>query len=98
MKAVICWNASLILNISDILHLLTYMATIYKLLGTHLVRITVPLGPNDGQPIREIFGELTIDSWIKNVLPKLPTEDGAALSPAEEFDDLLFNFLSSKGN
>jgi hypothetical protein len=67
------------------------------LLGKELVRITVPLGPNDGHPIREVFGISSVAEWIKNTLPKLPTEAGAALTPQEELDDLLFNFISSKG-
>lgn len=55
------------------------------------------LGPYDGQPIREIFGTPEMADWIDNVLPILPTETGAARTPAEEFDDLLFNFISSEG-
>jgi hypothetical protein len=73
------------------------MATIDKLLGKELEKITVPLGPNEGHPIREIFGVPCVLDWIKNVLPTLPTETGAGLSPKEELDDLLFNFISSEG-
>jgi len=73
------------------------MATLNRLLGKELERITVPLGPNDGMPTREIFGVPCVLDWIKNTLPELPTEAGAALTPQEELDDLLFNFISSKG-
>lgn len=55
------------------------------------------LGAHDGQPIREIFGTPDIEAWINQILPGLPTEKGAAKAPEEEFDDLLFNFISSKG-
>jgi hypothetical protein len=62
-----------------------------------LVKIEVPLGPGEGQPIRELFGLPSVKQWIDAVLPGLPTEDGAAMSPKEELDELLFNYISSKG-
>jgi hypothetical protein len=74
------------------------MATISTLVGRQsLFKIEVVLGPNEGCPIREIYGVPDVRQWIENVLPQLPTEDGASRSPTEEFDDLLFNFISSEG-
>jgi len=73
------------------------MATIATLLGKELIKITVPLGPNEGQPIREIFAVPCVGDWIKNTLPGLPTEAGAGSTPQEELDELLFHFISSKG-
>jgi hypothetical protein len=62
-----------------------------------LVKVTVPLGPSDGLPIREIYAVPDLSDWINNTLPSLPTETGATLSPREEFGELLFHFISSKG-
>ena len=73
------------------------MATLYSLIPSRLVRITTVLGPDEGQPIREIFGVPAMETWISDTLSNLPTEIGAARSPEEEFDDLLFNYISSKG-
>jgi hypothetical protein len=74
------------------------MATITTLIGRkELFKINVVLGPNDGYPIREIYGVPYVRQWIETVLPSLPTEQGTARSPLEEFDDLLFNFISSEG-
>ena len=73
------------------------MATIDSLIGTRLVRITVPLEANEGQPIRRIFGLPEVEKWMREDLPKLPTEPRAAMSPPLELDDLLFNYISSKG-
>ena len=55
------------------------------------------LGPYDGQPIRELFGTPKVATWISDTLPGLPTEENAGKPPDEEFDDLLFNYISSKG-
>jgi hypothetical protein len=74
------------------------MATLSILaLKGELVKVTVPLGPNDGLPIREIYAIPDVSDWIKKTLPGLPREDGATLSPLEEFGELLFHFISSKG-
>ena len=73
------------------------MATLHSLIGTDLTRITVPLNPGEGQPIREFLACPRVVDWINNVLPALGTEQGAARSPLEEFDDLLFNYISSAG-
>ena len=74
------------------------MATIPTLVGRQsLFKIDVVLGPNEGCPIREIYGVPAVRQWITNILPQLPTESGASRSPTEEFDDLLFNFISSEG-
>jgi hypothetical protein len=84
-------------RITGVYHLLTYMATIDSLVGTELVRITVPLGPGEGEPIREIFGIPLVADWMTNAVPKMQTERGAARTPEEELDGLLFNFISSNG-
>jgi hypothetical protein len=74
------------------------MATIASLVERQeLFKIDVVLGPNDGCPIREIYGVPAMRQWIETTLPSLPTEHGTALSPSEEFYDLLFNFISSEG-
>jgi hypothetical protein len=74
------------------------MATIATLVGRQsLFKIEAVLGPNEGCPIREIYGVPDVRHWIANVLPQLPTEAGTSRSPMEEFDDLLFNFISSEG-
>jgi hypothetical protein len=72
------------------------MATITSLVPTRLRRIETVLGPYDGQPIRELFGTPAMAAWI-NTLSSLPIETGAGKPPDEEFDDLLFNYISSKG-
>lgn len=74
------------------------MATLPTLaLRGALEKVTVPLGPNDGLPLREIYATPEVRDWINNTLPHLPTEVGATLSPKEEFGELLFHFTSSKG-
>jgi hypothetical protein len=74
------------------------MATLPTLaLQGHLVKVTYPLGPNDGLPIRQIYATLEVRDWISDHLPGLATEAGATLSPQEEFDELLFHFISSRG-
>jgi hypothetical protein len=73
------------------------MATIDSLVGNGLVRVTVPLGPTDGETIRRVFAFPELDAWIRADVPNLQIEAGAALSPKEELDDLLFNYISSKG-
>lgn len=62
-----------------------------------LVKVTIPLGPSDGLPLRQLYATLEVRDWITKILPGLPTEDGATRSPLEEFDDLLFQYISSKG-
>lgn len=74
------------------------MATLPTLaLQRELVKVTLPLGPNDGLAIREIYAIPDAGNWIGKTLPGLPREDGATLSPLEEFGELLFHFISSKG-
>src|SRR5688572_27604436 len=73
------------------------MATIDSLVGTELIRITLPLGANEGQPIRRIFALPEVGKWIDETLPHLPKEPNAAMWPCEELDDLMFNFISSEG-
>jgi hypothetical protein len=74
------------------------MATLHNLVQRgDLVKVTVPLGPNDGLPIREIYATPEVRNWINQTLPRLPTERGGTLSPLEEFNELLFHFISSKG-
>jgi len=74
------------------------MATLSTLaLRGELVKVTVPLGPSDGLAIREIYAAREVHDWINNTLPQLPREAGASLSPSEEFYELLFHFISSKG-
>jgi hypothetical protein len=62
-----------------------------------LVKMTIPLGPNDGLPMRQLYLTLEVRDWINGTLPRLATEHGATRSPVEEFDDLLFQYISSKG-
>jgi hypothetical protein len=73
------------------------MATIVSLIPARLRKITTVLGPHEGQPIRELFVTPDMGTWITDILPMLPTENGAARTPEEEFDDLLFNYISSEG-
>jgi len=61
------------------------------------VKIEVPLGPGEGFPIRELYALPAVREWIEKVLPGLPTERNAQMSPQEELDDLLFNYISSEG-
>jgi hypothetical protein len=62
-----------------------------------LVQVLLPLGPNDGLPIRKIYAIPEVCNWIDKTLPNLPREAEATLSPQEEFSQLLFHFISSKG-
>ncbi len=74
------------------------MATLPTLaLRGELVKVVYPLGPHDGLAIRQFYATPEVRDWINNTLPALPTENGATRTPKEEFDDLLFQFISSLG-
>jgi hypothetical protein len=62
-----------------------------------LVQIEAPLGPGDGCAIRQMFGLPLVRDWMRDTVPLMKSEEGAQLSPAEELDDLLFNYFSDKG-
>ncbi len=73
------------------------MATIHRLLAEkQLFDITVPLGRREFQS-RRIYALLTFVDWKDNELPRLqPGRLRATETPEEQFDNILFKWISGK--